>query len=291
MIVRHPARVSRVSCLTAAACGLWLCGTASVFAAEDAPTADAPAATDPAAGTGNTPADTPFDPPFDPGFNPDFDPAFPELPAQPAPAAATTPDYKAPRTDFYVDVAYLSADVSRLGFDDRSGSQRIIVGLQLQDASRGRFHVAPEIGYLRMNPAERDLVSVDNNNPSFPQYVVTITDSFSAHIATLDFGARLFWDLPNRLTAFSRLGMGFHHLTRKRDRTLSYTPKNPVVTPPKASESLLADSVTDTDLAPFAAVGIALKLGKVPSIYLEQGARQIDGDNVNLSVIGFLLNF
>ncbi len=257
----------------------------------------------------DAPVDTPFEVPFDPAF--DATP-FPDIPAAPAPTSAPVtgtpaaggavvngplataqpvdikPDYVAPAIDAYVDLAFTDSNFSDFGLDETPGGYRLTIGFRLKDVGSGAWNLAPELGYFRAGKAEKDTITID---PLLRAgYITTQTDTFSTDISSLDFGARFSKTLFTRVDGHARAGIGFYHLTNQHKVEYSYTPK-PGITeelPPYALPTL---STTDTGIAPFVALGLAVNLTHALQLYAEYGTRLINSNQLNAGAIGLLLDF
>lgn len=250
----------------------------------------------------DAPVDTPFEVPFDPAF--DATP-FPDIPATPASAPATNsaatgsplatpqpvgsgPDYVAPAIDAYVDLALTDGDFSHFGFDETPRGYRLTIGFRLKDVGNGAWSLAPEFSYFRFGKAENDIVTVD---PLLRAgYITTQTDTFSTDITSLDFGARFSKTLFTRIDGHARAGIGLYHLTKQHRTEYSYTPK-PGITeelPPYALPTL---STTDTGIAPFVALGLAVNITRTLQVHVEYGTRLINSNPLNIGAIGLLLDF
>lgn len=277
MIARQSNRVTRfrLTCLAGA-----LAGVLPVIAvAEQMPWEEAP-------------VDEPSlwnDPTFD-GTSTAVPDAGAEDTAPPATPVDTGPDIPAPKVDAYFDVSFNDSDLDAFGYASSSSGYRFVAGFEFQELGSERVTVAPEVGYYRMNTAERNAVTVDANNSSLPTYIVTTTRRYTTDISSLDFGARFGFRFNDRISAFARAGLGFFHLADKLETMRSYTPKpgNPT---PKADDFLLPDSSSEAGISPYLALGASFMLGPVPTVYVEYGTRRIDGELVNSASLGFLLNF
>lgn len=242
--------------------------------------------------------------PFDsPGFDtslPEFtepEPAVPAVPQAttetappPAAPADTGPPLMAPKIDAYVDVSFNDSDLSAIGYAATPSGYRFVVGFIFQELGNERWTIAPEAGYFRIDTAEQDNVTVDRNSPSLPQYIVTTTHRLSSEIASLDFGGRFGFKINDRTLMYARTGLGFYHRADTQETTRAYEPKN-LGTAPRDSDILPPDSFSNAGVAPYGTLGIAIMLGQVPSVYVEYGSRRIEGELLNTTSLGLLLNF
>lgn len=330
MIARHrlASRANRLPTATSQArmprallaAGLWLAMLPAMPAqAEEAATAPATVATDPASGdaaeatpAGTGPAardatlDAPFsalpgsDAPFDPDFRPEFDPGFgngfePGYGEGFDPDASTTatttpspPDYPAPKIDAYVDLSISESDFGKLGYDDNVAGYRLLFGFRLEEVGGGKWTLAPEVGYLRIGKAERDDISTDAISDS--EYYLTITDNHTLDATALSFGGRIGWLPHPRVEPYLRAGLHFYHALDRIETTFSYEPKAPLI-PPKPQTTTSSQSEVNVGLDIYASLGFAWRLGKVPSLYAEYGAFAIENEVVTTGAVGFLLNF
>ncbi|MFP5383890.1 MAG: LysM peptidoglycan-binding domain-containing protein [Gammaproteobacteria bacterium] len=224
-----------------------------------------------------------------PAATPTFDP---QLSPWPDEEVTTTdePDLTPPAIDGWFDISFTDADFDNLGFNQTAGGYRFIAGFHLESISTDRIGLAPEVGYFRIGNIDEKTSTSVSNPPDFQGYIQTTTHTSSADATSLDFGVRVNFALARRLEAFLRTGVGFYHLSTEEQDSFSYTPITPGGAPIPSSRSTTASN-TQTGIAPYAALGLAVKLGTIPSLYGEYGTRAIDGENISVIAVGFLLNF
>lgn len=270
--------------------------SAAATAADPGAAATEPAPFDAPFSTPDDTAPTPTGTGTEPVFDPDFDPALPELPvASPTPSgiADAGPDYQPPQIDGYLDLAFTDGDFSQLGFSETPGGYRFTVGFRLEEVGTERWLIAPEFGYFRLGKADNEVTTVTPNDVH-QGYDTTRVFSSSLDATSLDLGCRVDRILTTRLGAFVRGGLGFYHLARNDDLTLTYSSN---VLPTQGgefdgvTESLLSDSSTASGLGLFGSVGLTVKLGAVPSIYVEYSVREMDQEVLASTALGLTLNF
>lgn len=207
-----------------------------------------------------------------------------ELPPKPV---DNRPDWPAPAIDAYLDTSFSQSDFNELGFSDSSGGYRFIAGFRMDTPALGLWSVAAEFGYNRIGRAERSVVTVDDSSPQFTK---TQTDTYKTDLSSLDFGTRIGYRISPLLELYGRGGMQFYHVANKNQTRLDFTPKNNNPNPP-TSGPLPPSSLSRAKANVFGTGGIALKLGKVPYVYAEYGARNISGKLVSAGSVGVLMNF
>lgn len=250
--------------------------------------------------------DTPFEVPFDPAFDvsplPDFRDIAPSTrPAAPADQAAdaalaaptpvdTGPDYSPPAIDAYVDVSLNSNDLGNFGFNETTGSYRLIIGFRLKDVGDKTWSLAPEFGYFRAGKAAQDVINIDNNSTTLPGYIITQTDTYSMDTTSLDFGLRFSRILRPHLHGHVRAGVGFYHLTQQQKTNRSYTRKVGT-TEERPDDTLPTITTIDTGIAPFISLGMGVDLSTRFHAYAEYGTRIINSNLLNTGAIGLLFDF
>lgn len=244
---------------------------------------------DPASGETGTPA--PAEVPAETSADavPEYDPLLSPWPDEET-ATPDEPDLTPPAIDGWFDISFTDADFDNLGFDQTAGGYRFIAGFHLESISTDRFGLAPEVGYFRIGNIDEKTSTSVSNPPDFQGYIQTTTHTSSADATSLDFGVRVNFTLASRLEAFLRTGLGFYHVSTEDQDSFSYTPTIPGGVPIPSSRGTTASN-TKTGTAPYAALGLAVKLGAIPSLYGEYGTRTIDGENISVIAVGFLLNF
>lgn len=223
------------------------------------------------------------------GAIPKFDPLLSPWPDEEVPTP-DEPDLTPPAIDGWFDISFTDADFDNLGFNQTAGGYRFIAGFHLESISTDRFGLAPEVGYFRIGNIDEKVSTSVPNPPDFQGYIQTTTHTSLADATSLDFGVRVNFALASRLEAFLRTGLGFYHVSTEEQDSFSYTPITPGGEPIPSSRGTTASN-TNTGIAPYAALGLAVKLGAVPSLYGEYGTRAIDGENISVIAVGFLLNF
>lgn len=206
--------------------------------------------------------------------------------AEPAPPVDPGPDWPAPAIDAYVDTSFSEADFGSLNFNETPGGYRFIAGFRLDTPRLVRWTAAAEFGYTRLGRAERKITSVDD---SAPDYRITRTDTYNIDLSSLDFGTRIGYRLLPSLDVYGRGGLQFYHVANKAQTQLDFTPKNN--NPPKDTDLQQPASSSDSKASLFGTLGIAIRLGSVPSLYVEYGTRNISGDIINIGNVGVLMNF
>lgn len=245
------------------------------------------ATTQPASEDAGMPVEAPAE--TTPAAAPEFDPLLTPWPDEEVPTP-DEPDLTPPAIDGWFDISFTDADFDNLGFNQTAGGYRFIAGFHLESISTDRIGLAPEVGYFRIgNIEEKTSVSV-SNPPNFQGYIQTTTHTSSADATSLDFGVRVNFALATRLEAFLRTGLGFYHVSTEEQDSFDYTPITPGGVPVPSSRGTTTSN-TKTGTAPYAALGLAVKLGAIPSLYGEYGMRTIDGENISVIAVGFLLNF
>lgn len=208
------------------------------------------------------------------------------------PATDTTtmavPELTAPAIDARVDLSLPTSDFDSLGYPDHANGYRFIVSFRLEGVGGDRWSVAPEIGYFRMGQSERKVITLIPNTP--PNFDLTRTDTYKLDASSLDFGVRLGRNLRDRIEAYARGGLAVTH-TRLAQETLDHAEPKPGNPADPYDTRLTTPATTNVSADPYAAVGLAFKLGQVPSVYAEYGLRTIDGSSANSLAIGLLLDF
>ncbi|MFZ5756665.1 MAG: hypothetical protein ACOY3X_07155 [Pseudomonadota bacterium] len=286
---------ARTSCVAAAGRVALLLPLLAMLAAAPA-RADDTAPAEPAPSP-ETPFDAPFDAPAEQGqtggglfYNEEFDATLPEIPeAAPAAAIPAGPDYKPPRIDAYFDVAFTDSDIGSAGYSETPGGYRFIAGFRLEHFNHTRWSLAPEVGYLRIGRAMEESVTRTLNSP-IQGYWNIRTEERKLDMSTLQFGVRSDYRLFGPVEAQVRAGAHFYHITDNRQITFSYEP-GPLDPPPLPDDVQPNQSASDVGLDLFATIGLAVRLGTVPSLYIEYGSYNTDRGTVGVSALGFLLNF
>lgn len=209
-----------------------------------------------------------------------------ETETKPQTPVDTGPDWPAPAIDAYVDTSFSQADFNSLNYPETPGGYRFIAGFRLDTPRLVQWTAALEFGYSRIGHAERKIVTIDD---SASNYRVTRTDTYNIDLSALDFGTRIGYRLLPRIEIYGRGGMQFYHVANKAQSKLDFTPKNGSADRPSDLQQPASTSDAKVDL--FGTVGTAFSLGKVPSLYVEYGTRNIGGDMVNVGSVGILLNF
>lgn len=207
-----------------------------------------------------------------------------------AAAGTDKPDLTPPAIDAWFDISFTDSDFNALGFNETAGGYRFIAGFHLENFGNNRFGFAPEVGYFRLGSIEEKTSVTVSNPPNFQGYIQTTTHTNSLDTSSLDFGVRVNVMIASRLDVFLRTGLGFYHASTEAQDSFSYTPITPGG-PAIPSTQGTTSSSTETGTAPYAALGLTIKLGTVPSLYGEYGKRIIDGENISTIAVGFLLNF
>lgn len=245
----------------------------------------------------------PFDAPLEEGWSgpsplddpsallPEFNTSLPVIEDEPV-TQPSGPDYAPPAIDAYVDLSFTNSTFDALGFNDGSGGYRFIAGWLLESAGSAGWRFGPELGYSRLGTTERSRVTVDRNITR-PGYDTTRTDTVELDASALDFGLRTGYALHPRIEGFLRGGLGFYHSAQSAQTTRTYVPNTscPAPCPPAPADTQLASSVSDSGVSPFISGGINVRIGDVPSIYVEYGTRRFDQEQVDTGAVGFLLNF
>ena len=228
-------------------------------------------------------------------FDPEFDASLPEIPLAPALSGAPVsgPDYQPPRIDGYLDLAFADSDFSNFGYSETPGGYRLIVGFRLEEVGSQRWLIAPEFGYFRLGKANSEVTTVTRND-IHQGYDTTRTDTSSLDATSLDAGVRVDRALTSRFGAFVRAGVGFYHVARNEDAFLTYNSNIPATEDGEfdgVTESPLSDSSSASGLGVFGSLGLTVKLGQVPALYLEYSVRQLDTDVLASTSLGVTLNF
>lgn len=217
----------------------------------------------------------------------EFNTAVPDMEPPPAPKD-TGPDYPRPVVDAYADLAGTSTSFDSLGYRSSPNGSRVIIGFRLGALSGDRWDFGPEFGYSRIGDAERGAVTVD---PARDQdYIFTFTDTFNTDLAALDFGVRSGFRILPRLQVYGRGGMQVYHTRDKVQTTLTFTPKRAGV-PARPDDVQRPSSVSDSGFGLFAGGGLSLKLGQVPSVYIEYLLRDTGSVNLDTVSAGLEINF
>lgn len=217
-------------------------------------------------------------------FNTRLPVLVPEKPAEPV---DNRPDWPAPKIDAYFDASFSDANFSGVGYDATPGGYRFIAGFRMDTPALTRWSAAAEFGYTRIGRAERKQVVVDNG---LPDYQITYTDTYETDLSALDFGARLGYRLAPIVEVYSRAGLQFYHASDKVQTTLDFVTKQPNI-PDRPQQVQQPASSADARANVFGALGVAVRLGDVPSLYAEYGARAVSGAVVYTGSVGVLLNF
>lgn len=213
-------------------------------------------------------------------------PTIDTTPQTEKPAPPPGPDWPPPAIDAYVDASFSDTDVANLGYSETPGGYRFIAGFRLDTPRFGDWSVAGEFGYTRLGRAERKTV-----NPVIPtgSWDLQTTDTFTTDLSAIDFGTRIGYTVLPRIEVFARGGMQFYHVADKTVTFFDFTPKNNQVAPADYTDR--PASVSDAKVNVYGSLGTAIRLGKVPQIYAEYGARGVSGGTIYTGNVGFLLNF
>lgn len=218
-------------------------------------------------------------------FNTALPPLAVETPAPEKPVD-NRPDWPAPKIDAYLDTSFSNADFAGIGYQEEPSGYRFIAGFRMDTPALGNWSAAAEFGYNRIGRAERSIVTVDD---SAPNYTVTRTDMYNIDLSSLDFGARVGYALMQRLEVYTRAGMHFYHTAEKSQTRFDFAEKN--LNPPRPSDLQQPASTSKASVGGYGTLGMAVRIGSVPSFYVEYGIRQMSSDTVDAVNFGVLLNF